>query len=179
MTDVRLKISPPWVIFIEKVRALFDGDPEIAINADWNGNAPSVVLSTNNPDKAAALVRLLPTEKQYGNVTLTIGIDSPTISNLAFPSAKELFETAFSKNPAFAYTVRPEGYWYPDFTYVVFKNVVVQFFCDNLNDPHGIVSLLYQDIAEEVFADMQQFSCGVAYCTDVESKVGMPLGEWP
>jgi hypothetical protein len=27
MADVRLKVSPPWVTFIHKVEALFDGDP--------------------------------------------------------------------------------------------------------------------------------------------------------
>ena len=26
MTDVRLKISPPWVTYINKLEALFDGD---------------------------------------------------------------------------------------------------------------------------------------------------------
>ena len=63
------------------------------------------------------------------------------------------------------------------FTYVVFKNCVVQFFNDNLNDPHGVLSTLYQDIAREVFGDCGMAG-GVAYCTDVERKVGMPIDEW-
>jgi hypothetical protein len=139
-----------------------------------------VVLSTNNPDKAAALVRLLPFEKHFGNVILSIGVDCPTISNLAFPTNKALFETAFSGNPAFAYVVAPaqDGYNYIDFTYVVFKNCVVQFFNDNLNDCHGLISTLYQDIAEEIFEDSDL--AGVHYNTDIEvGKLGMPLGEWP
>ena len=58
-------------------------------------------------------------------------------------------QTYFENNPAFAYCVAPvdEGYWFLDFCYVVFKNCVVQFFNDNLDDAHGVISTLYQDIA--------------------------------
>jgi hypothetical protein len=104
----------------------------------------TVVLATKNGEKAAALMRLLPTEKAFGNVILTIRVDCPTVSNLAFPTQKALFETAFYKNPAFAYAVSPEeeGYWFFSLTYVVFKNCVVQFYNDNLNDCHGLISTL-------------------------------------
>ena len=176
---VRLKMSPPWYTYINKLQALFDGDPLIAFNLDMS--IPSVTLSTSNGDKAAALLQLLPSEVNFGNVTLKINVDGP-ISNRAFVSNKELFETAFSRNPAFAYCVAPveEGYWYADITYVVFKNCVVQFFNDNLNDCHGIISTLYQDIAAEIFADCPAFRGVVAYCTDVErGQLGKPLGEWP
>ena len=94
-----------------------------------------------------------------------------------------MFEAAFDGNPAFAYCVAPkqEDYWYLDFVYVVFKNCVVQFFNDNLNDAHGLISTLYQDIAEELFRDAILPGGGmVAYCTDVErGALGKPLGEWP
>lgn len=177
MTDVRLKILPPWSTFINEIQALFDGDPQIACNVNAEGTNPSIMLATNNPDKAAALLKLLPSEKRFGNVTLQIGVDCQTVSNLAFATPKALFETAFSGNPAFAYVVSTEDYWYVPFTYVVFKNCVVQFFNDNLNDPHGVLSTLYQDIAREVFGDCGMAG-GVAYCTDVERKVGMPIDEW-
>jgi hypothetical protein len=51
-------------------------------------------------------LKLLPSEKSWGNVTLFIGIEGP-ISNITFRSNKELFETAFSGNPAFAHCVAP------------------------------------------------------------------------
>lgn len=180
MNEVRLKISSPWVTYINKVQALFDGDPEIACNITWDSAKPQIVLATHNGDKAAALLKLLPSEKKYGNVTLKIGVDGP-ISNRAFVKATELFNTAFEKNPAFAYCINPsdENYWFVDFTYVVFKNCVVQFFNDNLNDPHGLISTLYQDIAAELFEDMNFPNGNICYCTDVEHKVGVPLGEWP
>lgn len=181
MNDARLKLAPPWVIYTNKLQAIFDPDPHIAFNIDYNGsNGPMVTIATNDGDKAAALVKLLPTEKTFGNVTLWICIDCPHISNRAFKTKTELFETAFKGNSAFAYTVCPyeEGYQFFTATYVVFKNCVVQFFSDNLNDCHGVISTLYQDIAAEIFADTG--IDGVYYNTDVEvGKLGMPLGEWP
>jgi len=179
MTNARLKLAPPWCTYINKLQAMFDGDPQIAFNVDWGSENPSVVMATNNPEKAAALRKLLPEEKTFGNNTLSISVSCPTEVNIAFKNAKELFETAFSGNPAFAYVVTTDGYWYVHFTYVVFKNCVVQFFNDNLNDPHGVISTLYQDIAEELFADMPLTGVSVCYCTDVEQKLSAPLGEWP
>ena len=178
MENVRLKLSPPWITYINELQALFDGDPQIAFNVNTSGNNPSVVLATNNGDKATALVKILPSEVEFGNITLTVGVDGP-FTNRAFVTSKELFETAFAGNPAFAYCVstKEEGYWFMDFTYVVFKNCVVQFFNDNLNDAHGVVSTLYQDIAADVFKTTTP--PGVHYCTDVERKLGVPLGEWP
>lgn len=182
MKDVKLSILPPWSIYMNKLQALFDGDPEIAFNIDWSGEHPSVVLATNNPEKAAALMKLLPEEKVIGNIVLKIGIDCPKVSNIAFATTKELFETAFSKNPAFAYAVSTDGYWYIPFTYVVFANQVVQFFSDNLNDPHGITTTLYQEIAPEIF-ESAEISGNVAYCTALEGeesgKLSAPIpGGW-
>ena len=180
MADVRLKISPPWITYIHKVQALFDGDPQIACNvkAD-NGGEPVIALACNNGDKVVALQQILPTEVMFGNIPLHIVIDGIP-SNRAFKNKKELFEVAFEKNPAFAYAVSPadDGYAWFSMVYVVFKNCVVQFFNDNLNDCHGVISTLYQDIAEEILTG--DAVNGVFFNTDVErGKLGKPLGEWP
>ena len=177
MSDVKLKILPPWSTYVHKLEALFDGDPQIAFNVNYSGRNPEVVLSTNNPEKAAALAKLLPDEVIFGNVVLNVVVEAPTYSNNAFADPRELFETAFSGNPAFAYVVTTDGYWYVPFCFVVFKNCVVQFFNDKLNDPHGVLSTLYQDIAAEVFKDAN-LPGGVSYCTDVERKLGMTVNEW-
>ena len=115
MNEVRLKISPPWYTYINKLQALFDGDPLIDFNLDMS--VLSVSLVTSNGDKATALLELLPSEANFGNVTLMINIDGP-FSNRAFVSNKELFEVAFNRNPTFAYCIAPteEGYWYADIT---------------------------------------------------------------
>lgn len=179
--DVRLKLSPPWITFIHEIQELFDGDPQIACNVTENSTGPSIVLATNNGDKATALKRLLPSEKKFGNITLTIGVDCNHESNLAFPTPKSLFDTAFSGNPVYAYSVCPtdDNIWYISATYVVFKNRVVQFFNDNLDDCHGVISTLYQELAKDVFADAV-LPGPVYYNTDVEvGKLGKPLGEWP
>lgn len=179
MSNVRLKILPPWTIVIRKFEALFDGDPQIACNCNFGGSNPSIVLSCNNGDKVAALQKILPEEVDFGNVKLKVAVDGVP-SNKAFTSKVELFETAFKGNPAFAYAVCPaeEGYMWIGTTYVVFKNCVVQFAADNLNDCHGIISTLYQDIAEELLTG--DATSGVFYNTDVErANLGMPLGEWP
>ena len=55
---------------------------------------------------------------------------------------------------------------------------MVQVFADNLNDCHGVISCLYQDIADEVLTG--EATQGVYYNTDVEQgQLGKPLGEWP
>lgn len=179
MTDVRLKILPPWSIYIKKVVALFDGDPQIACNVDFGGSTPYITLSCNNGDKVTALQQILPAAVTFGNVVLEIGVDG-TPSNRAFTSKKELFETAFAGNPAFAYAVTPgDEVWWLSTTYVVFQNCVVQFFADNLNDCHGLISTLYEDIAREVLTG-PAVKDGVFFNTNVETgKLGKPLGEWP
>ena len=175
----RLKILPPWTIVTRKLEALFDGDPQIAFNVDYSGMHPAVVLSCNNGDKVAALQKILPTEIEFGNVKMEIIVDG-TPSNIAFTSKVDLFDAAFKGNPAYAYSMCPceDGYQWICSTYVVFKNCVVQFAADNLNDCHGIISTLYQTIAEELLTG--EATNGVFYNTDVDrANLGYPLGEWP
>lgn len=183
MDNVRLKLSPPWITYINELQALFDGDPQIAFNIDYESKGgPLVTLACGNGDKTAALMIILPTEKKFGNITLHITVDG-TPSNRAFTSIKELFEVAFKGNPAFAYAITPanEGYYWAPMTYVVFKNCVVQFFNDNLNDCHGIISTLYETIAYDIFEEFREnISAAVYFNTDVErGALGKPLGEWP
>jgi len=179
MSDVRLKILPPWSIYIKMVEALFDGDPQIACNVDYNSSEPYIVLACNNGDKVAALQQILPEKFEFGGVTLKVAVDG-TPSNRAFKNKKELFDVAFEKNPAYAYSVSPvdDGYNWFDITYVVFKNCVVQFFADNLNDCHGVISTLYQDLADELLTGPA--TNGVYFNTDVErGNLGKSLDEWP
>lgn len=179
MNDVRLKILPPWSIYIKKFEALFGGDPQIVISTDYSGKAPSIILSCDNGDKVTALQRILPDEIGFGNVKLQVIIDGIP-SDRAFVTRKELFEVAFDKNPVFAYVFSPvdEGATWFDMIYVVFKNCVVQFFADNINDCHGVISCLYQDIASDLLCGDDVM--GVYFNTDIErANLGMPLGEWP
>lgn len=178
MNDVRLKISPPWVTVINEITILFDGDPQIACSADYSGKHPSITLTCNNGDKVTALQQILPPEFDFGNIKLDVIINGVP-SDRAFKTKKELFETVFAGNPAFAYAVTPgDESWWISATYVVFKNCVVQFFNDNLDDCHGIISTLYQNIARDIL--IGDATGSVYFNTDVErGSLGKPLGEWP
>ena len=178
MTDIRFKLSPPWATYVNELKALFGNDPDISI--DYDEDECEVKLFVENVEKATALTYLLPIEKYFGNVSLYISIIPANEQDfLEFDriSYKELFDIAFDCSPVYAFSKEVRGLYNNPFTYVVFKNKVVQFFNDNLNDIHGLVSTLYEEIARDVFED----ACieGVFYNTDVEEKVGMPLGEWP
>ena len=176
---IRLKISPPWVVTTKKLEALFDGDPQIAFNVNYSGKNPSVVLACNNGDKVAALLQILPNEYEFGGVKLKVIVDG-TPSNIAFANKKELFETAFKGNPAFAMAVSPvdDGYAWFSMVYVIFQNHVVQFFADNIADAHGLISTLYEDVARELLTG--EGAQGVYFCTNVEvGKLGKPTGQWP
>lgn len=180
MTDVKLKLAPPWVTYVNEIKALFEPDPEIGVTYD-NDNV-ELKLYVENEKKAKILDEiLLPKTKTFGNVELKIIVvpANPYKQNLDVKSMKpyDIFTTVFDKNPVFSFAFAVDQIFSNVITYVVFAHKVVQFFNDNLNDVYGNVSTLYQEIAQDVFGEANLR--GVAYCTDVENKVGAPLGEWP
>ena len=177
MKEPRLKLSPPWVTYVNKVQALFGADPDIRIV--YNNNDITLRLYVEDARKADAIDRLLPGYKSFGNIDMYINVVPANGEvNLGTISNKELFDIAFDRNPVYAFSTEVVGILSNTLTYVVFKNKVVQFFNDNLNDIHGLVSTLYQDIADELFEQSSEIH-GVCFNTDIEEKVGMPLGEWP
>ena len=72
-----------------------------------------------------------------------------------------MFITAFRGNPAYSFTdsvdLRTNR-----IIYIVFRNVVVQYYNDDLGDYYGQCSTLYQNIAADIFKPID----GVHYCTD-------------
>ena len=176
MSEIRFKLAPPWITCVNAIKAMFEPDPEIKIV--YNNDDVTLKLFVDNDDKAAAIARLLPEAQYYGNISLKIEvIPANSVKDLNHVTNKQLFDIAFNRNPIYAYSIEVASVFQNVLTYVVFKNKVVQFFNDNLNDIHGIISTLYEFLADELFdeAELQ----GVYYNTDVEEKVGMPLGEWP
>ena len=181
--DVRLRLSPPWVTYANKIKAMFQNDPEIKIEYS---ELPEIKLYVSNERKAVAIYLLLPTHKDIGNVTLNITVIPPNddvesiVNNEDFDSIKELFDVAFDSNPVYAYSKEIIGVFSNPFVYVVFKNKVVQFFNDHLNDIHGLISTLYEDIARELFTNEETyFDVGcVFYNTDIEEKVYGMTTNW-
>ena len=156
MTE-RMKLTPPWIGFFNKLEALFKEDPEITLR--YVEEPTAVKLYVNNPYKAAALEKLLPTSKNFGGKI--IYIDVVPANKEEIPKAV-LFKTAFEGNPIFREMIDIEGVFVNPVHDCMFAKEVAQYWDDNLNDPHGNVSTLYQDIAKEVFEDSE----GVIFCTD-------------
>ena len=170
----RIKLSPPWNTFVRELEQLFKYDSEVHVVYDEDEQ--EVKLYVDTAGKAQALELLLPKTKEFGNVTLFITV---VPANGTIPiKTDNLFQTAFKGNGAFSFVKIVHGVFSNDLIYVVFKNKVVQYFNDDLGDIYGQKSTLYQEIAKNIFAEME----GVCFCTDVEDPVyqlGSTLGEWP
>ena len=165
-----LNLSSPWVTYLNELKAMFGEDQDIAIR--YNEEEKEVLIYVANGSKAEALDKILIHEKEFGNVTLKINVIPPNNNEADILT---VFNDAFLGNPAMEYTVPIES---PLGThrFVVFKNKVVQFYNDQLDDLHGNKSTLYQEIAKDIFVD----GLAVNYCTNPTDKNLMkPLGEWP
>ena len=175
--EIKTKLSPPWIEELSKIRAMFGEDPDINIKYDGKS---TVKLYVNNNDKAEALYLLLKEEHYYGNITFSVVVVPPNgESTLDCNDTVKMYEVAFKNNPVFSFIHKVENVFGFGAIYVVFKNKVVQYFNDNLNDIYGNTSTLYEDIARDIFVEEAEIN-NVFYCTDVvDNKLKKPLGEWP
>lgn len=165
----KLKLSPPWITFVHEVEALFAKDPEVKVV--YNDEERLLKLYVDNTDKAIALEKLIPDKKRFGNVVVKISVVPPNLDEVP---KEELFGKAFSGNPVLhgiASYDTPFGH----VTYVVFQRKVVQFFNDQMDDINGNKSMLFQEVAKDVFGTDHN----VFYCTDAPEELAKPLGEWP
>lgn len=157
----QLKLSSPWVTFYHEVDEMFKLDSEIKTEFDEDKNV--IKLYVNNSTKADALTQILPTEKTFGNVSVRLEVIP---ANYSSDNKVELFKKAFEGNEAFSYISTGDNPFTKSYTYVVFKNKVVQFFNDDLCDVNGMKSTLYQDIANDIFINHN----GIFFCTDHKEK---------
>lgn len=161
----KTNLSAPWDIFYKELSALFGEDPEIEIVYDEENN--EIKMQVEDAAKADALTRLLPAEKEFGNVKLKITVIPANGDNVA-----ALFEKAFCGNPAFVYAQKGTGVF--DRNYVVFAHDVVQYYADNLADINRNRSTLYERIARRVFGDLQEYG-GVSFCTATKDNLIIEL----
>lgn len=158
MENTNVKLSPPWAIFYQEMNAMFKEDPEI--NIVYDEGKPEIKLFVENAEKADALMKLLPMQKNFGNVNLTISVIP---ADQESSSKAELFKTAFKDNPVFVGVTGSFAPIAPAAEYVMFQPKVVQFYTDDLTDAHGYRSTLYQEIAKDIFGEQS----GLYYCTDL------------
>lgn len=155
-----IKKSAPWVTYYREVNELFKKDKKVLVVFDEEN--VELKIYVDNPAKASAIQYLMPTEKEFGNVTLKIDVipaNGKTLRDVNTSNILTIACDAFLDNDA-VYMVTDVRSAF-DLVYVIFRKEVVQYFDDNLGDINGNCSTLYEVIARDVFNDM-----GIKFCTD-------------
>ena len=156
-----VKLSPPWITFYKEICAMFSQDEDIRI--EYNEDKSAITLLVKKYEKAEALKRIMPKEKAFGNVVVKINIEYRN----GIQTVEEAYKLAFENNPAFKYTFVFQADTNA-ITYVVFKKEVVQYWNDDMSDPHGVTSTLYENIADDIFEKEN----GVIFSTDSDKNNG-------
>lgn len=159
--DKTVKLSAPWVTYANEVKAMFGRDPEIEISFCNENETPEIKMLIGNRRKYEALRQLLPEEKEFGNVKLKITLTSAE----AEPATAQTILAAFEGNPVFSQVITIDGAYGNPITYVMFGKEAVQYWNDNMADPHGMVTTLYQYIARRLFNPLS----GVMYSTESDA----------
>lgn len=175
----RLKLSPPWVLYYKKLSALFDEDKTIRIIFDEDNM--EIKIYTYLERKSKALSFLLPNNVSFGDVDLKITVvpvnmedDNPTLNTAikkfntedittCQAAIKILFEPDTVIGNQHVKNIKRVLNPYGEFLYVIFKKEVIQYYEDNLSDFYGNCSTLCEDIAKEIFKDIE----GVFFCTSI------------
>lgn len=150
----KLKVSPPWITYYKKVAELFKRDDEVI--PVYDDEAKKLTLNVKNYEKAQAIRKLIPSKVEFGNVTVIVDVKY----NEDGKNIEDTFKAAFKNNPAFRYTFTFETSSNP-IVYAIFEKSVVQYWNDDMSDPHGITSTLYETIAKDVLE-----APGVIYSTE-------------
>ena len=156
-----VSLSAPWESFICELQALFGADSSVRLIR--NDDEKEIRLLVDGTEKAEALRELLPAEKVFGNVTLKINV---VPSNVVATSMIDLFRKAFEGNPAVRFIGNSSGPIGSDYNYIAFEPEVVQFFADDLGNYGGYKTMLYRDVAKDVFGDYP----GIYYSTALKTN---------
>ena len=163
--------SAPWFTYYREIDALFGEDPDVKV--EFVEDDKTIKMYVNGQDKADAIEHLLPKKKHFGNITVNIVVipanTTATIQKIDY------IERAFRGNPIFSYIYRVpiDMSQSNPMSFCVFgKAGYAQFWNDNYGDPHGNVSIMYEDLARDVLGS----DGGVFYCTDTKSDKSMAVG---
>lgn len=155
--EKNIGLISPWVDYYRQVQALFQEDPEVEVSFDEGSNIIKVYVQ--NDIKADAISKILPEEKTFGNVTVSISVipanehpDDPVV----------LMQHAFNGNPAFE-GVQTFDTPFGTMNFAIFAKEVVQYYNDDMFNIFGLKSTLYEDIARNVL-DLKDMK----YCTSDE-----------
>lgn len=172
-----LKLSPPWYTYQRELEALFAGDPEIEVGQLYElEDRIELWIYAHNEKKYRALLNLLPTYPDFGNVKVknVIKFKDEKAQDI-YQDIKDLFEG----NPNVSEIKEITDFASAKHMFVEFKPEVIQFYNDDTSNPYGNWNGLAQDIAKDVL----DTAGGIHFTTaakDPDSKtLAKPLGEWP
>ena len=143
----RVKLSAPWDEFYNEVNELFRYDDEVRVV--FFEEQKTIKLYVDN-------IEVIPSNKEK-KTELT----------------RNIWSVAFTGNTAVSFIYTIDGIFSNPLTYVVFLNEVVQYFNDNLGDINGNRSTLYEDIARDVFENVD----ATFFCTDTPEGLENPKFE--
>ena len=153
-----LKMSAPWEILYHEIEAMFGEDPEIIVKRHYNEDDKTIAMMVNSQEKADALLEILPTSYQFGNVVVHLEIKP---ANFDESDIVDTYAKAFKGNPVLEEIISKDipG---SEANFFLFRNEVVRFFADNIRDYQGKKSVLFEEIAEDIFEDRP----GIYFCTE-------------
>ena len=176
-----VSLMAPWWTLYREISAMFAGDSSVRVM--YNPEDEEIKLYVDDRLKASALEKVLIGKHVFGDHEVNVTVIPNNCKDIADASVNLAGSgTDFSKNPIF-YALEKNAAVdliadfnvpFGNFTYVVFKAKVVQFFNDDLGDINGNCTTLYQEIAKKIFK-----VSGVYFCTAPKDGKNRPLGEWP
>ena len=156
------RLTPPWYIYQKQVKALFEHDPQIIVGEIYqqeNGKDYAFDIEVRSHEKFLALDRMLIRFRLFGNVALTINLFDEENADGGAPI--DICRALFDGNPIVESIEDIVDLAGTHHGFVVFAPKVVQYYADDLRDINGNETTLAQDIAREMFKDLD----GVNYCT--------------
>lgn len=160
-------ISPPWEILYNELNALFGEDPEVDVIKSYSDKVKKIELLVDNQGKAEALEKILPPYKEYGNVIVFINVKP---ANVQKDNDASLYKKAFNGNPVLKHIITKDISG-SQVNFFLFRNEVVRFFADNIRDYQGKRSMLFEEIAADIFTDRP----GIYFCTEDEKTKEEPF----
>jgi len=170
-----ISMNAPWMTVYKEISKIFECDREVKIL--YNTEEQEVKIYVDNSVKATALDILLKHEYVFGNVTLKVNVyPANDIENLYEPTKKviekmkaeddpaKLYSTAFAGNDVLRDVKKLPEMIFGGWVYVLFDIHPAQFFTDDMSRWNGYKTMLYEDIARDIFEPRS----GVSLCTMVE-----------
>lgn len=148
----KTKISPPWIVYARKIKALFENDPAVTVH-NIDEDTLTLHIDVEGEQKYEAMRALLPEKKTFGNVTLTIDIEDVTELGLTANDYFYLLSRLFDGNTSASHVYKAADPTGMEHIFVMFNPDVKQFYDDNLFDYNGFWTGIVQNIAEDVLGD--------------------------